>query len=228
MSNVPKNVKDTLVNLGFDSSDYWSLPIKGRSVTILHHKAIERIAASRGVVLDPPQIIEADGANKHATILVVGHFNEKTEWSFGEASPQNNKNPYPWAMAEKRAKDRVVLKLIGLHGDCYSSTDDFNADSDQDNQAPRQNATAAALPTETPKQDNAHALPPQINVEVIDATKIQEITTLAEKANIEISVLQKMLKQSVEQVSEERFPKVIEFLNQKIIDQAIEPKAVAS
>ena len=56
-----------------------------------------------------------------------GKMAEVTEWSFGEASPYNNKNGYPYAMAEKRAKDRVILKLIGMHGDTYSEdeADDF-------------------------------------------------------------------------------------------------------
>lgn len=151
MSNVPENVKKTLVNLGFDKNDYWSLP-QNKDVTILTHRALERIAAHKGVVLDPPQIIEADGANKRATVLVVGHYDGKTEWSFGEAAPQNNKNAYPWAMAEKRAKDRVILKLVGLHGDVYSSVDDFEADQRQNDQAPKpktqQSATAVPVPVE--------------------------------------------------------------------------------
>jgi hypothetical protein len=41
--------------------------------------------------------------------------------SYGEATPQNNKNLYASAMAEKRAKDRVILKLIGVSGHVYSS-----------------------------------------------------------------------------------------------------------
>ena len=53
---------------------------------------------------------------------------DASEWSIGEASPYNNKNAYPFAMAEKRAKDRVILKLVGLHGDVYSQdeADEFN------------------------------------------------------------------------------------------------------
>ena len=52
---------------------------------------------------------------------------QRTEWSIGEATPYNNKNGYPFAMAEKRAKDRVILKLVGIAGDVYSSeeADDF-------------------------------------------------------------------------------------------------------
>jgi len=50
-------------------------------------------------------------------------MDQRTEWSFGEATPANNKNAYPFAMSEKRAKDRVILKLVGLHGDVYSDTE---------------------------------------------------------------------------------------------------------
>lgn len=93
---------------------------------VAYHKAIERIAAKAGIVFDMPQIIEANTAAKTATIAVRGVMGERAEWSFGEASPANNKNAYPFAMAEKRAKDRVVIKLVGLSG-IYSEeeADDF-------------------------------------------------------------------------------------------------------
>jgi len=60
-------------------------------------------------------------------MVVTGQMGDRLEWSVGEAAPANNKNAYPWAMAEKRAKDRVILKLIGLHGLAYSEeeADDF-------------------------------------------------------------------------------------------------------
>lgn len=96
-------------------------------VWVAYHKAIERIAARANITFDMPQIIEASAANKIVAIAVRGVMGDKSEWSFGEAAPSNNKNAYPYAMAEKRAKDRVVLKLIGLHGAVYSEeeADDF-------------------------------------------------------------------------------------------------------
>lgn len=220
MSNVPENVKKTLVDLGFDKNDYWSLP-QNKDVTILTHRALERIAAHKGVVLDPPQIIEADGANKRATVLVVGHYDGKTEWSFGEAAPQNNKNAYPWAMAEKRAKDRVILKLVGLHGDVYSSVDDFEADQRQNDQAPKpkpqQNATAAPVPVEQPDP-----------VELINQDQVEEIEALAQKAKVEISTIEAWLKYSIKQIPVERHPRVVKYLNEQIIKNAVGPQAVAS
>jgi predicted RNA-binding Zn ribbon-like protein len=96
---------------------------------VAYHKAIERIAAKAGITFDMPQIIEADSAAKTVAIAVRGKIDDlqRSEWSFGEAAPSNNKNAYPYAMAEKRAKDRVVLKLVGLHGLVYSEeeSDDF-------------------------------------------------------------------------------------------------------
>lgn len=223
MSNVPENVKEILRDLGFDSSDYWSLQLpKNKKVTILTHKALERVAASKNVVLDPPQIIEADSANKRATVLVVGHYNDKTEWSFGEASPHNNKNSYPWAMAEKRAKDRVILKLIGLHGDVYSSVDDFEAEESQNDQAPKpepqQNATAVPVPVEQPEPVN-----------LINQDQVQEIEELAKKAKIEISKIEAQLKYSIDKIPVERHSKVVKYLKEKVAEsKAAKLEAVAS
>ena len=89
----------------------------------VYHKALERIAAAQGVTFDDPQLISVDleaGNTGSAAVWVRGHLGEKSEWSYGEASKHNSKNKFPLAMAEKRAKDRVILKLIGLHGYVYS------------------------------------------------------------------------------------------------------------
>ena len=94
---------------------------------ILKHKACEKIAADKGITFDEPIIIESNAEKNIAVVVVTGYLGDRMEWSFGEATPKNSKNSYPYAMAEKRAKDRVILKLIGLHGDVYSESesDDF-------------------------------------------------------------------------------------------------------
>lgn len=94
---------------------------------VAYHKALEEIAVKAGITFDSPHVMEADSANKCVALCVTGNLGEKTEWATGEASPANCKNSYPFAMAEKRAKDRVILKLIGLHGQVYSEeeSDDF-------------------------------------------------------------------------------------------------------
>jgi len=109
---------------GVDSDEIWE--VHG-SQWVIKHKALERIAAEKGIVWDRPAIIEHDAANQIAVICVFAKLGERTEWSIGEASPKNNRNAYPYAIAEKRGKDRCVLKLLAAHGGLYSDSeaDDF-------------------------------------------------------------------------------------------------------
>ena len=122
--NVPKLVGDVLKEIG-ETADTAGWDCHGTFVLL--HKALERVAAHKNITFDPPTIVESDINSKNVVIVVTGHLGEKSEWSFGEAAPYNNKNAYPFAMAEKRAKDRVILKLVGLHGYAYSEeeADDF-------------------------------------------------------------------------------------------------------
>lgn len=97
---------------------------------VIYHRALEQLAAKAGIVFDMPTVLEANGVARSVALCVTGRLGDRCEWSVGEASPPNNKNAYPWAMAEKRAKDRVILKLIGLHGFAYSEEE---ADAFKDN-----------------------------------------------------------------------------------------------
>ena len=94
---------------------------------VIYHKTCELIAAKAGITFDPPQIIEARSGDKIVAICAVGRMGDRSEWSIGEAAPGNNKNAYPYAMAEKRSKDRVILKLAGLSAYIHSEeeADDF-------------------------------------------------------------------------------------------------------
>ena len=115
--DIPDGVIDVLREIGMTPKEAgWDC----HGTYVLLHKALEKVAAKRNVVFDEPQILSADVTSKEAVVLCVGRIGEKMEWSIGEAAPYNNKNSYPFAMAEKRAKDRVILKLVGLHGDVYA------------------------------------------------------------------------------------------------------------
>ena len=117
INKVPEKVGEELRNLGLTPEEAgWDC----HGTYVLLHKALEKVAASKGIKFDEPKIINADISAKEVVVLVTGHMDDKSEWSFGEAAPYNSKNSYPFAMAEKRAKDRVILKLVGLHGDVYS------------------------------------------------------------------------------------------------------------
>jgi len=123
--NIPQKVADVLKDIGETSKTAtWDC----HGTVVILHKALEKVAAHEGITFDAPVVIESNVEKKMVVILVTGRSGDKVEWSFGEAAPYNLKNNYPFAMAEKRAKDRVILKLVGLHGDAYSETeaDEFN------------------------------------------------------------------------------------------------------
>lgn len=117
-------------------SDVWST----QGVPVVKHKALERLAAALTIRFNPPQILRAE--RDEAVILVTGIIEETTlprlmEWSIGEACVNVNylvkgkMAAYVYAMAEKRAKDRVILKLAGLHG-VYSEeeADEFKSNAE--------------------------------------------------------------------------------------------------
>jgi len=116
-SNIPPKVAETLKEIGMTSAQAgWDC----HGTYVLLHKALEKVSVKFNIKFDKPEVLERNSEKRIASLLVMGHMGDKSEWSIGEASPSNNKNSYPYAMAEKRAKDRVILKLIGLHGDVYA------------------------------------------------------------------------------------------------------------
>lgn len=128
---LPKEVASFMEKFGVDADEVW--PVPGGKSYAVKHKALERIAIEQGITFDRPSVIACDLANKSMVICTFGKIGERTEWSFGEASPANNKNQYMAAMAEKRSRDRVILKLLSAHGALYSE-----AEADEFTQ-PRQN-----------------------------------------------------------------------------------------
>jgi hypothetical protein len=126
MATLKKELRDILDRYGIDPRDksqIWDC----HGTLVLYHKAYEVIAAKEGITFDPPIVLEANGAAKSVALCVVAQMGDRIEWSTGEAAPGNNKNAYPYAMAEKRAKDRVVGKLVGLAAYVLSEdeADDF-------------------------------------------------------------------------------------------------------
>ncbi len=122
-----KQIADILVRYGEPfGGNVWRV----QGTAVIYHKTLERIAAQAGIVFEPPTIVRAE--RDEAVILVTGRLPgakpgvERVEWSMGEALIGANyrvsgkQAAYVYAMAEKRGKDRVILKLIELHGLVYS------------------------------------------------------------------------------------------------------------
>lgn len=126
MSKLDPRIEAVRDAYGLNTDDFWQIPQNKQWVC--KHAALEIVATKANVEWSAPQIIQADTAAGIAVMVVTGKMKDRIEWATGEASPKNNKNSYPWAMAEKRGKDRVVLKLVGIHGLVYSEDEISNDD----------------------------------------------------------------------------------------------------
>jgi hypothetical protein len=131
-------------NVGLSRDDVWT--VQGQYV--IRHKALERLAVAIGMRWDMPQILRAE--RDEAVILVAGELPTGVrEWSIGEALIGSNyrvsgkQAAYVFAMAEKRAKDRVIIKLAGLHG-VYSEeeADEFRSSRASESEVSVETSTA--------------------------------------------------------------------------------------
>jgi hypothetical protein len=149
MSDNLQFVRDLFkrADVSLSQNDVWAI----QGTPVVKHKALERLAAAMKIRFSAPTILRAE--RDEAVILVVGQIvvaetnrylvppggvvqtdppTTLSEWSIGEALVNVNYRvtgkmaAYVYAMAEKRGKDRVILKLAGLQG-VYSEdeADDF-------------------------------------------------------------------------------------------------------
>jgi len=113
---IDDRVKEVLQKQGFDWQEcLWDC----HGTWVMYHRFIEIAAAQNNIKYELSEI-ETNSKEGIVVIKCVGSLKDNTVTTYGEASPKNNKNAYPYAMAEKRAVDRAVLKLLGLHGFIYS------------------------------------------------------------------------------------------------------------
>src|SRR5215210_8426135 len=115
MTNPSEQIATTLALYGEPAAgNVW----QAEGETFIHHRTLERIAGKAKITFDPPAVLRA--GRDEAVLLVVGRMGERVEWSIGEALVDVNYHvpgsepAFVYAMAEKRGKDRVILKLIDL------------------------------------------------------------------------------------------------------------------
>jgi len=125
-SKLEPRIEAIRVKYDLQHDDFWQIKQNGQWVC--KHAALEIIAVKANVEWLPPQIIEANAPALVTSMVVTGKMGDRVEWATGETNETNysirGKQPaYPWAMSEKRAKDRVVLKLVGIHGLVYSENE---------------------------------------------------------------------------------------------------------
>ena len=110
-------VKEILEELKFNPSEcLW----EKHGATCMKHRYIEIAGQEKSVVIESLDEVEKNSAEGVVAIKCTASLGKAKVITYGEATPKNNKNGYPYAMAEKRAIDRAILKLIGIHGFVYS------------------------------------------------------------------------------------------------------------
>jgi hypothetical protein len=117
---LDERVKQILSKLEFNPKEcLWDC----HGTWVMYHRFIE-IAGAKNKIRYELQEIETNSKEGIVCIKCVASIgvngSEEKVITYGEASPKNNKNSYPYAMAEKRAVDRAILKLLGMHGFVYS------------------------------------------------------------------------------------------------------------
>jgi hypothetical protein len=174
---------------GVESDEVWE--VHGTTWCV-KHKALERVAAEVGIMWDKPELKVCDMAAGFVVVLISGKLGERVEWSFGEASPKNNKNAYGVAMAEKRAKDRVILKLLAVHGDLYSEeeADDFRRPNPHVNKASDfYDHVSADIPDVPATKMKVKDARPQFDALVKEMRRIQDPTELREWGEAQAGVI---------------------------------------
>ena len=107
-------------------TDFWELARGSTKKWILTHDAVERIATIEGIIFHMPEISTGED-NTNVAMVGLAELGDNKVWTTGEASSHNCKNPYFWAMAEKRLKDRLTLKLINAYEYGIYSEDEADA-----------------------------------------------------------------------------------------------------
>jgi hypothetical protein len=123
---MDKHITDIINELGFDPKEVlW----KCHNTWVMYHRYIEIAGNVKGVIIETLDEVETKSSEGIAVIKCTATMGDMKAITFGEASPKNCKIAFPYAVAEKRAVDRAILKLIGLHGFVYSEeeADDFKA-----------------------------------------------------------------------------------------------------
>ena len=107
------DIKELASKYSLSKSDFWEMKFGGKSNWIITHDATEKIADIEKIEFHLPQVFR--DSNSNVAMLGEASKGDKRVWSTGESSSFNNKNPYNFAMCEKRLKDRLTLKIINAY-----------------------------------------------------------------------------------------------------------------
>jgi len=125
VSTENEKIKELATKYQLTEGDFWQLP-QNKRLHILTHDACEKIASIEGVRYQKPEWL-SKGQDGVWAVEVSGFKKDDPDnviWTTGEASRQNCTAKYFVNMAEKRAKDRLILKLIRAYEHGIKSEDE--------------------------------------------------------------------------------------------------------
>lgn len=214
MNSTDKKIADTLAKFGEPmAGNVWRV----QGTAVIYHKTLERIAAAAKITFDEPNIIRAE--RDEAVLQVTGRMGERVEWSIGEALVGSNyrvsgkQAAYVYAMAEKRAKDRVILKLIELSGDVYSEeeADEFKDAAPSRSGSARQTEAAEQTGADTNSSGTSAPVEPEevteIKRKISEKTEPSAVTELMLREDTQklLDELPEVLAKSVRDHAKARF-----------------------
>lgn len=158
VKTLDNHIKKAFTDLGFTEDEVkngcWLLERNEKPIAwIALHKFLEKVANKAGINFNLPTVLNCETGEIAVCVEGIDKEGNKA-WSIGEASPKNCKNDYRWAMAEKRAKDRVILKLLGVAGDMYSEeeADEFKEKKPEKTEFEKDATKAATQATKAMKK----------------------------------------------------------------------------
>ncbi len=104
-------MKQLAEEYNLSKDDFWKHAQSGK--WIISHDAVEKIANKEQIVCGPPQVLNSE--RDFVRMVISAKKGENVVWTIGEADTRNCQNKYYGAMAEKRGKDRAILKLINAY-----------------------------------------------------------------------------------------------------------------
>ena len=118
-------IKELAKKYNLGKNDFWELKRGSKSMWIITHDAIEKIAIIENIQLTNFEVLNTDV--DFARFLITMQKGDKSIVSVGEASTKDCTSNYYGCMAEKRGIDRCVLKLINAYE--YGIYSDVEADA---------------------------------------------------------------------------------------------------
>lgn len=162
----------------------------------------EKIAAAENISFDEPKIIEASIKDNYAVVMVTGRKidedgKEKVISTLGSfiaykntsnGKPQYDRERFPYEMAEKRAKSRVVLMMISIYGLVYGEDEIDDNNQDRPPPAPKKPIKPDAFEELIREHNNDVEMLSHLMVSVDDINYLRDLYGRIEETNARTAI----------------------------------------